>query len=202
LTLDSHSKLFRAVLAGLVCGGVFSVQAQVGSAKPADNMSLKDAKARYQADKKLCADETTSDARLQCRRDAKSAYDKVLAANKASTSKSADGGCNDCGHVTAVNVHEKKGEANAVGMIAGGVVGGVLGHQVGGGTGKDLATVAGAAGGVYAGKKIQENMNATKVWTVSVKYSDDHVAKFNFAHDPGLPVGTAVKNSGNTVVKN
>jgi uncharacterized protein YcfJ len=179
---------------------VFSVQAQVGSAKPADNVPLKDAKARYEADKKLCGDEASSDARLQCRRDAKTLYDKAVAANQ--TSKSTEGGCTDCGHVTAVNVHEKKGESNAVGLIAGGVAGAVLGHQVGGGTGKDLATVAGAAGGAYAGKKIQENMNATKVWTVSVKYSDDHVAKFNFAHDPGLPVGTAVKNSGNTVVKN
>jgi outer membrane lipoprotein SlyB len=205
LTLDSHSKVFRAVLAGLVCGGVFSVQAQVWSSKPADNVSLKDAKVRYEADKKLCVDEASSEARLQCRRDAKSVYDKAVAANQASnsyTSKAAEGSCTDCGHVTAVNVHEKKGESNAVGLIAGGVAGAVLGHQVGGGTGKDLATVAGAAGGAYAGKKIQENMNATKVWTVSVKYSDDHVAKFNFAHDPGLPVGTAVKNSGNTVVKN
>jgi outer membrane lipoprotein SlyB len=189
------------LLAALALG----VQAQVWSSKPTDNVSVKDAIARYEADKKLCADEASAEARLQCRRDAQTLYDKATAANKASsayTSKSAQGACTDCGHVTAVNVHEKKGESNAVGLIAGGVAGAVLGHQVGGGTGKDLATVAGAAGGAYAGKTIQENMNATKVWRVSVKYTDGRTAKFDFAHDPGLAVGTAVKNSGNTVVKN
>jgi outer membrane lipoprotein SlyB len=181
------------------------VEAQVWSSKPADNLSLKDAKTRYEADKKLCADEASAESRLQCRRDAQTVYDKAIAANKASTaytSKAAEGTCPDCGHVTAVNMHDKAGESNAVGLIAGGVAGAVLGHQVGGGMGKDLATVAGAAGGAYAGKKIQENMNSTKVWTVSVKYTDGRTAKFDFAHDPGLAVGTAVKNSGNTVVKN
>jgi outer membrane lipoprotein SlyB len=195
------------VVGGLVLLGALAmgVQAQVWSSKPDDKLSLKDAKARYEADKKLCADEASAEARLQCRRDAQSIYDKATAANKASTnytSKSDPGACTECGHVTAVNVHEKAGQSNAVGLIAGGVAGAVLGHQVGGGVGKDLATVAGAAGGVYAGKKIQENMNATQVWTVSVKYTDGRTAKFDFAHDPGFAVGTAVKNSGKTVVKN
>lgn len=38
------------------------------------------------------------------------------------------------------------------------MLGGVPGNQVGGGKGKTLATVAGAAGGGYAGNKVQENM--------------------------------------------
>lgn len=110
--------------------------------------------------------------------------------------------CPDCGQVTAVNVTEKAGESNAVGLIAGGVAGAVLGHQIGGGFGKDLATIAGAAGGAFAGKKIQENMNASKVWTVSVQYPDGRNANFTFEQDPGLSVGTQVRNSGNTVVRN
>jgi outer membrane lipoprotein SlyB len=73
---------------------------------------------------------------------------------------------------------------------------------VGGGFGKDLATVAGAAGGAYAGKKIQENMNTTKVWQVSVTYTNGNTGKFDFANDPGLKVGEAVKKSGNTLVRN
>jgi uncharacterized protein YcfJ len=36
----------------------------------------------------------------------------------------------------------------------------LLGHQVGRGKGKTLATVAGAVGGGYAGKKIQEHQQA------------------------------------------
>jgi len=41
--------------------------------------------------------------------------------------------------------------------VIGAVAGGVLGHQVGGGRGKDLATVAGAGVGAYAGKKYNDN---------------------------------------------
>lgn len=38
------------------------------------------------------------------------------------------------------------------GAIVGGVLGGVLGHQVGGGRGKDIATVVGAIGGTLIGQ--------------------------------------------------
>ena len=38
------------------------------------------------------------------------------------------------------------------GAIVGGVLGGVLGHQVGGGRGKDIATVVGAIGGTLLGQ--------------------------------------------------
>src|SRR3546814_3474104 len=41
------------------------------------------------------------------------------------------------------------GTNSVAGTILGGVAGGVLGHQIGGGHGKDVATVAGAAGGAY-----------------------------------------------------
>jgi uncharacterized protein YcfJ len=87
-------------------------------------------------------------------------------------------------------------------MIAGGVAGAVLGRQVGGGFGKDLATIAGAAGGAYAGKKIQENMGTSKSWTVGVQYTTGQSTSFDFAQDPGFAVGDAVKRSGSTLVRN
>jgi len=188
---------------GLFLGGFGAgAMAQISSA--ADN-SPAAAKARYVADKKLCADEASAAARLQCRRDAQSIYNQSLAAAKAakaSTVAAKSAVCATCGHVSAVSVVEKAGNSNAAGLIAGGVAGAVLGHQVGGGFGNDLATVAGAAGGAYAGKKVQEKMNASKVWRVSVKYTDGHRAHFDYAQNPALAVGDAVKNSGNTVVKN
>lgn len=46
------------------------------------------------------------------------------------------------------------------GTVIGALAGGLLGSRVGGGSGKQLATVAGAAAGGYAGKKVQENMQA------------------------------------------
>src|SRR5258706_12235344 len=64
--------------------------------------------------------------------------------------------CKDCGTVTSVNTVEKKGEGSGLGMVLGGVAGGVLGHQVGSGRGKDVATVAEAAGGGPAGTEDRE----------------------------------------------
>ena len=63
--------------------------------------------------------------------------------------------CDTCGSVIDVKTVEIKGEGTGLGAVAGGVLGGVLGHQVGGGRGKDVATVAGALGG---DKKIQKSL--------------------------------------------
>jgi uncharacterized protein YcfJ len=51
-----------------------------------------------------------------------------------------------------------KDQHQLIGSLAGAVVGGVVGHQIGGGSGRDLATIAGAAGGGYAGNRIQKNL--------------------------------------------
>lgn len=199
------SKVVAAIgLGGWVLGGQALAQSTTWSSNPQAIQTQQQAKAQFEADKKLCADEQSPEARIQCRRDAQTLYDKALANLRQprgvyATQAAVD--CATCGKVTAVNVSERAGDSNAVGLIAGGVAGAVLGHQVGGGFGKDLATIAGAAGGAYAGKKIQENMNANKVWQVSVTYPDGHSATFDFANDPGLKSGDAVKNSGNTVVR-
>lgn len=59
-------------------------------------------------------------------------------------------------------------DANRItGTVIGGVAGGVLGHQIGGGKGKTLATVAGAAGGAYAGNQVQKGMQEKDVETTT-----------------------------------
>src|SRR5688500_18698442 len=50
-----------------------------------------------------------------------------------------------------------KDQHKIAGTAIGAVAGGLLGNQVGGGNGKKLATAAGAVGGAFAGRKIQEN---------------------------------------------
>jgi outer membrane lipoprotein SlyB len=169
----------------------------------ADN---KAALTRYEADKKLCNDETTSNGRLQCRRDAKSEYNQALAEAKArmaaaSKSSAPAAACADCGKVVAVSVTEKAGEGGAAGMIAGGIGGALLGNQVGGGIGKDLATIAGAAGGAYAGKMIEGRIKTHKVWNVSVHYPNGEKNSFEFDKDPGFTVGDSVKNAGNSITR-
>lgn len=179
--------------------------------------------ARYDSDKKLCNDETSSNARLQCRRDAKAEYDQALAAAKAkaaatpapapapapvaatpaapAAAQAAAPACAECGRVLSITVTEKAGEYSAVGVLAGGALGAVLGNQVGGGLGKDLATLAGAAGGAYAGKMIEEKIKTHKVWTVTVIYANESKASFDFTNDPGFQVGDKVRNTGSTVAR-
>ena len=167
--------------------------------------------AQYEADLKLCADEPVAEARLQCRRDARLVFDKAQAsASKnpapvpapAVSATKPTVACPECARVTSVSMIDKPGDSNATGMIAGGLAGAMLGRQIGGGLGKDLSTIAGAAGGAYAGKKIQENMNASKIWRVSVSFSDGRSGTFDFAQDPGFSSGDSVRQSGDTLVKN
>jgi uncharacterized protein YcfJ len=52
-----------------------------------------------------------------------------------------------------------RGDRNVGGAIAGALIGGVLGHQVGGGSGKDLATVGGAVAGGVIGSNVGRDSN-------------------------------------------
>ncbi|QDQ26048.1 glycine zipper 2TM domain-containing protein [Chitinimonas arctica] len=63
-----------------------------------------------------------------------------------------------CKQVQVSHKAAVKDENRIAGTVIGGVLGGVLGNQVGGGNGKKLATVAGLAGGAYAGNQVQKNM--------------------------------------------
>ncbi|HKD54924.1 MAG TPA: glycine zipper 2TM domain-containing protein [Steroidobacteraceae bacterium] len=64
----------------------------------------------------------------------------------------------DCHNETVTHQGPVKDQHQIIGSVAGAVIGGVIGHQIGGGRGRDLATVAGAAGGGYAGNRIQKNL--------------------------------------------
>jgi uncharacterized protein YcfJ len=49
---------------------------------------------------------------------------------------------------------EQIGDTNVPAAIAGAIIGGVLGHQIGGGSGRDVATALGAVGGAVAGANV------------------------------------------------
>ena len=63
----------------------------------------------------------------------------------------------ECHDETVTQRAPVKDTHQIAGTAIGAVVGGLLGNQVGGGKGRTLATVAGAAGGGYAGHEIQKN---------------------------------------------
>jgi outer membrane lipoprotein SlyB len=184
----------RSIAVAMILAGLMS------AAQAQPNTDSKRIAARYADDKKLCGEENNSGARMQCLRDAKSEYDKSLAQVK--TQHKPAGACHDCGRVTSVAVGDKDGQGSAVGLIAGGVAGALLGNQVGSGHGRQLATVAGAAGGAYAGKKIEEKAKSTKQWTVHVKYDNGQQASFHFDHDPKMHNGDRVRKANGTLVRN
>ncbi len=64
-------------------------------------------------------------------------------------------------------VEERSDAPNIPGAIAGAVIGGVLGHQVGGGRGKDVATVGGAVAGAAIGANV--GRGGTQVYTQDVE---------------------------------
>lgn len=97
-----------------------------------------------------------------------------------------------------------KDQHQIAGMAIGAVAGGLLGNQIGGGKGRTLATVAGAVGGGYAGKKIEEsrqqnqvtqtterrcetvNNSSNKIVGYDVRYEYNGVTRTTrMDHDPG-----------------
>jgi outer membrane lipoprotein SlyB len=114
--------------------------------------------------------------------------------------------CADCGTVEAVTAVQRQGQVNGVavgnttvglGTVAGGVIGGLLGNQVGGGSGKTAMTVLGAAGGAFAGNKIEENMKKVTVYQVRVRMNDGSTR--NVEVSSAVPVGSKVIVEGNNL---
>ena len=109
--------------------------------------------------------------------------------------------CDECGTVQQVKQKEQKTKTSKAGMVGGAVVGGVLGHQLGGGTGKTLATIGGAAAGGYVGDKVEQKHNAKVVWVTTVKLKDGSVKTFEQEAKPFWTAGNVVKVSGNKLEK-
>lgn len=101
--------------------------------------------------------------------------------------------CADCGVITGIRLVEKPGEGGALGVVAGGLVGGILGHQVGGGSGKDLATIAGAVGGGYAGNQIEKRATSTQTHEVTVRMDDGRSHVLMQQANPAFRVGDRVR---------
>jgi uncharacterized protein YcfJ len=63
-----------------------------------------------------------------------------------------------CDEVAVSEQAPVKDPNRIAGTAIGAVAGGVVGSQIGGGSGRTLATIAGAAGGGYAGNQVQKNL--------------------------------------------
>ena len=107
--------------------------------------------------------------------------------------------CVDCGVIESVQELTSKGAGTGLGAVGGAVIGGVLGHQIGGGRGKDLATVAGAVGGAVAGNEIEKQVKVSKRYEISVLFDDGTRRLFTETHLPGWRAGDRVKIINGTI---
>lgn len=70
----------------------------------------------------------------------------------------------ECRDEVVTFTRDPKDPDRIVGTVAGAVLGGVAGSQIGGGSGKTVATIGGTMAGGYAGNKIQEAMQGRDVY--------------------------------------
>ena len=99
------------------------------------------------------------------------------------------------GTVVAVEGRRDGGSASGVGAVAGGVAGGVLGNQVGGGSGRTLATIAGVVVGALAGNAIeqQSNRGGSDQNYVTVRFDDGAQQIYSVPSLGGLRNGERVR---------
>ena len=110
--------------------------------------------------------------------------------------------CAQCGVIESSRVIEARPEGSGVGAVGGAVVGGILGNQVGGGRGRELATVAGAVGGVVAGNEIEKRMKTTSSYEIAVRMNDGTLRLVHQANAPTWRTGDHVKVVDSAIVAN
>lgn len=72
------------------------------------------------------------------------------------------------GVIDNIEVIRENNDGIGAGTVIGGVVGGILGHQVGGGSGKDIATIAGVAGGAVVGHQVEKQNRQQEAYRIRV----------------------------------
>ncbi len=97
------------------------------------------------------------------------------------------------GTVESVREIAQPGEGTGLGAIAGGVLGGVIGNQFGGGSGKKILTVVGAAGGAYAGHQVEKQARGTKHWEVTVRMDSGTLRTLTSESEPVWRAGDRVR---------
>jgi outer membrane lipoprotein SlyB len=101
--------------------------------------------------------------------------------------------CSNCGNVESVRTITHRAEGSGLGAAGGAVLGGLLGNQIGGGTGRQLATVAGAVGGAVVGNQVEGNMKATQSYEIRVRLDDGSQRTFRQTSAPSWRTGDRVR---------
>ena len=101
--------------------------------------------------------------------------------------------CSNCGVIEAIHEVNTRAEGSGVGAAGGAVVGGLLGNQVGGGHGKQLATVLGAVGGAVAGNQIEGSVRSTRSYNIVVRLDNGKTRTVHQSAAPNWRQGDRVR---------
>jgi outer membrane lipoprotein SlyB len=98
------------------------------------------------------------------------------------------------GRVENIGYVQLASRPSGAGAVLGAVLGAVVGNQFGAGSGKALATGAGAIGGAVAGNAIEgRTRRDDEVYRVQVRFDNGSVRDFDFQRIDDLRVGDRVK---------
>lgn len=103
------------------------------------------------------------------------------------------------GTISALRPVQIQADSRAGGLLGtggGAVIGGLLGDQVGGGSGRRLATAAGAIGGAVAGSAIEERANLINALEIEVRQDNGQDVVIVQKDDQNLQVGQRVRILG------
>ncbi|HEY9199789.1 MAG TPA: glycine zipper 2TM domain-containing protein [Gammaproteobacteria bacterium] len=121
-------------------------------------------------------------------------YRPVSSSSSSSTYSGTLYGVIDTIEVTSGDSGGIAGSGIGAGTVIGGVVGGVLGHQVGGGSGKDIATAAGVVGGAVVGHEIEKrNQQKQEAYRIRVRLDNGSYHTVNQQSIDDLRVGDHVR---------
>ena len=92
--------------------------------------------------------------------------------------------------------------SNVAGTVIGGIVGGLIGSQLGHGKGRSVATIAGVAGGAYAGNQIEQRRRAPhETFRVTVRMDDGTYQTVTQDNITDMQTGDRVRVEGNNVYR-
>jgi outer membrane lipoprotein SlyB len=109
---------------------------------------------------------------------------------------SADSGrgwCSNCGNIESIRTITTRARGSGIGAAGGAVLGGLLGNQIGGGNGRQLATVAAAVGGAVVGNQVEGNMRAAHSYEIRVRLDDGTLRTFHQSAAPSWRTGERVR---------
>lgn len=93
-------------------------------------------------------------------------------------------------HVREVRI---EGTQSGIGAAIGSVVGGIVGSEVGHGSGRDIATILGAAGGGAAGATVEEATTRQEGLEITVELDNGRLIAVTQAADEPFNVGDRVR---------